>query len=67
MESGPRAAGQTPGPRGIRSAGGLHCDVLLSRRSLFGNGHGDGEDAFVVGGFDVLLVGTRRQGDRADE
>ena len=47
--------------------GGLHGDVLLRSRGRapFGERHIHGQDALVVGGFDVLFAGARRQGGRA--
>ncbi len=46
---------------------GLHSDVFLRRHSLFGNGHRHGQDALVIGGFDVVFLSAARQRDRADE
>ena len=58
-----------PGRSGRWLAGGLYCDVLLGGRCgcLFGDGHVHGQDALVVAGFDVVLIGAGRQGDRAGE
>jgi len=56
----------TPGPP-RRLACGLHGDVFLRRLSLFGDGHRHGQDALVIGSFDVVFVSAGRQRDRADE
>ena len=60
----PLVHGPSPKPYALTVAGGVHPNVLLGCRGLFGNTHRHCEDALGVGGLDVLFVGSHGQGDR---